>query len=255
MNILVSNDDGINAKGIHELVEELHKYADVYVSAPDGQRSASGHGITMSRGIEAIEASFENAKKAYAVTGSPADSVKLGVYLLEKEGINIDIVFTGINHGGNLGTDTHYSGTVSAAMEGLICGKPSFAVSVDNHNPVHLKPAAKLAAEILRKTGALLDNKTVLNINLPDLPQEELKEPVVTILGTREYTEDFVKYEKEGKILYRYGGTPAISKDLPDNADVIAVQNGHPSITPLHGDFTNYRLLQQVKDWLSDEKQ
>lgn len=250
MNILVSNDDGIEARGIHELVEELSKYADVYVSAPDGQRSATGHGITMSRAIEAILQPFENAKKAYAVTGSPADCVKLGVYLFEKEGIHIDMVFAGINHGGNLGTDTHYSGTVSAAMEGVICGKPSIAVSIDNHNPKNFKPAALLAAETMKKAAGKLDNKTVLNINLPDLPAEELAETVITILGPRDYSEDFVESVENGRTVYRYGGAPVIYKDLPQNMDVVAVQSGHPSITPLQGDFTNFNLLEAVKNWI-----
>ena len=133
MNILLANDDGIDARGIHELADALKGLGDLYISAPDSQRSASGHGITVSQPITVTETTFPGATGAFRMSGTPADCVKLGVKLLQKEGIKIDMVFSGINHGGNLGTDTLYSGTVSAALEGTICGIQSVAVSVNSH--------------------------------------------------------------------------------------------------------------------------
>ena len=121
MNILVANDDGIKARGIYELVRALSEKADIYVCAPDSQRSASGHGITVSKPITLEETEFDNAKLAFKISGTPADCVKIGMKILEQRNIKIDMVFSGINHGSNLGTDTLYSGTVSAAIEGTIC--------------------------------------------------------------------------------------------------------------------------------------
>ena len=134
MNILVANDDGIRARGLTELVRALSGEASVYVCAPDGQRSASGHGITVSKYITVKEEQVEGAEYALSTSGTPADCVKLGMKILSEKGVKIDMLFSGINHGGNLGTDVLYSGTVAAAMEGSICGVPSVAVSVDNHD-------------------------------------------------------------------------------------------------------------------------
>lgn len=145
MNILVTNDDGINASGICSLAEALSKVADVYVCAPHTQRSAAGHGITVSKPIEVEERTFARAAKAYAITGTPADCVKIGTKILREQDIKVDMVFSGINLGGNLGTDTLYSGTVSAAIEGSLCGIPSVAVSVNSHEATHFELACELA--------------------------------------------------------------------------------------------------------------
>ncbi|MFV0517290.1 MAG: 5'/3'-nucleotidase SurE [Aminipila sp.] len=251
MNILVANDDGIKARGIYELVKVLSKEADIYVCAPHVERSAAGHSITVRTGLEAKEVPFENAKLALEINGTPADCVKLGVLLLREKGINIDMVFSGINHGGNLGTDTHYSGTVSAAIEGCICGIPSVAVSVEGHNPKNFDGATYLAKATLAKAVGNLDEKTVLNINLPDLPKEELKGIKITTLGPREYDGWFKNKqdEEKGTLQYWYSGKPVVYTDLPEELDVMAVQAGFASITPLHYDFTNYELVEEVKSW------
>ena len=247
--VLVSNDDGINAQGIHELVKALSRHAHVYVAAPHVQRSAAGHSITIRGELEVVEKEFEHAELAYEITGTPADCVKLGVLLLREKGINIDMVFSGINHGGNLGTDTLYSGTVSAAIEGSICGIPAVAVSVDNHDAVNFEPAATLAAKTLLSAYGKLDAKTVLNINLPDMPQEDLKGVKYTVLGPREYDEWFKDISKEGKAIYAYTGKPVVYDNLPENYDVMVVQAGYASITPLQYDFTNYKLVEEIAGW------
>lgn len=255
MKILVSNDDGIRARGINRLVESLAKVADVYVSAPNTQRSACGHGITVSVPIEVEEVDFPFAKKAFSMSGTPADCVKLGLRILKEEGIEIDYVFSGINHGSNLGTDTLYSGTVSAAIEGVINGIPSFAVSVNSHEPDYFEGACDLALEALEKAKGNIDNRTVINLNLPHLPKDEIKGKKITRLGAREYDEDFIVEKVEnGKTLYRYSGSPVVYQGLPEDIDVIAVQDGYSSITPLHYDLTNYDLVEQVKSWGFDER-
>lgn len=250
MNILVANDDGIKAKGIFELVKALSIVADVYVCAPHVERSAAGHSITVREGLEAKEVPYENARLAFEINGTPADCVKLGVLLLKNRDIKVDMVFSGINHGGNLGTDTHYSGTVSAAIEGCICGIPAVAVSVNNHKPMNFEVAAEVAVQTFQKSVGKLDGKTVLNINLPDVPKEELKGIKVTTLGPREYENCFEsKTIENGSSQFWYSGIPVIYNNLPENYDVIAVQNGYASITPLHYDFTNYELVEEVKSW------
>lgn len=250
MNILVANDDGIKARGIHELVNALSEVATVYVCAPESQRSASGHGITVLKPITVEEVEFENAAFALQISGTPADCVKIGKRMLEKKGIEIDMVFSGINHGGNLGTDTLYSGTVSAAVEGALLGVPSAAVSVNSHEAEHFEYACELAVEAVKKAYDKMDVKTVLNINTPNLPKEEIKGLRFTTLGPREYVEVFVPVETEdGKTGYMYTGEPVFYDDLPETVDVVADQQGYASITPLHSDLTDYKLVKEISEW------
>lgn len=254
MNILVANDDGIRAVGIQELVKALSQKADVYVCAPDSQRSASGHGITVSVPIVAEETTFEGAKMAYQISGTPADCVKIGVNLFAQKGIRIDMVYSGINLGGNLGTDTLYSGTVSAAVEGCLCGVPSVAVSVNSHHAEHFDYACHLALEVLEKSQGKLSPDTVLNINVPDLPREKVKGLKFASLGRREYKEFFKPLkEEDGRVEYQYGGDPVIYDGLPDSIDVIAMQEGYATITPLQYDLTNYKVLEEIEDWRIEE--
>lgn len=204
MNILITNDDGIEARGLKELVRALHEDAgaDIYICAPDGQRSATGHGITMNKPIKVSELQapgpeMDGVKLAYQISGLPADCVKIAREFFRRKGIRIDMVFSGINHGGNLGTDTLYSGTVSAALEGSLCGFPSVAVSVDSHQAEHFEYICELAVNAAKAVESQLksgtaDPKVVLNINTPNLPKSEIKGLRYTILGPREYDEIFV---------------------------------------------------------------
>lgn len=250
MNILVSNDDGIRARGLMELVKALSGEASVYVCAPDGQRSASGHGITVSTYITVKEEQVEGAEYALSTSGTPADCVKLGIKILSEKGIKIDMLFSGINHGGNLGTDVLYSGTVAAAMEGSICGVPSVAVSVDSHDATHFQYATRLAVEAVRKGYGRFSSDVVLNINTPDLPEDEIKGIRVTTLGKREYKEFFAPVDMgDGSKGYRYNGEPVVYEGLPDTIDVIAIQDGYASITPIHRDLTSYEMVDEIKKW------
>ena len=250
MNILVANDDGIQARGIMELVKALSQVATVYVCAPESQRSASGHGITVSKPITIEEVDFEYAEYALKISGTPADCVKIGMRMLEKKGIKVDMVFSGINHGGNLGTDTLYSGTVSAAVEGTLLGVPSAAVSVNSHEAEHFEYACELAVEAVKKAYGKMSPKTILNINTPNLPKEDIKGLRFTTLGPREYKEVFVPVETEdGKDGYMYTGEPVIYDNLPETVDVIADQDGYASITPIHSDLTDYKLAKEISEW------
>lgn len=250
MNILVANDDGIDERGIHELAEALSQAADIYVFAPDSQRSASGHGITVAKPVTAEEVKFEGAVFAAQMSGTPADCVKLGIKILRDKGIKTDMVFSGINHGGNLGTDTLYSGTVSAAIEGNICGVPAVAVSVNSHEPKNFEYACDLALKTLEKVRGKISPDTVLNINVPDVPADEVKGVKHTTLGNREYREIFSPEDcGDGKTQYRYTGEPVIYEGLPDTIDVIAMQEGYATITPLKRDLTDYELVNRIKEW------
>lgn len=250
MRILVTNDDGIKARGIRELVAALSAKAEVYVFAPESQRSACGHGITVRSPITVAEVDFPGAARAWTVSGTTADCVKLGLRILKHEGIIVDFVFSGINHGSNLGTDTLYSGTVSGAIEGVINGIPSIALSVYHNNPKHFGPSCEMAVQALQIAAGKLDGGTVLNINLPDVPAEEIKGLRITRLGAREYDEQFQPHQdEEGTTSYIYTGEPVVYSGLPGDIDVIAIQDGYVSITPLHYDLTSYQRVEEVKRW------
>ena len=185
MNILVANDDGIQAKGIAKLTEALSLAGhDVYVIAPNGQRSAYSHAISINKDVLFSEVEdYPFAKEAYMVDGTPADCVKLGTLFLKKRGIRTEAVYTGINHGANLGTDTMYSGTVSSAAEGAFLGLPSVAVSVISHEPKHFEAACKAAVELLPYACSHVATGSLININAPDLEACEIKGTRAARLG------------------------------------------------------------------------
>lgn len=255
MNILVSNDDGIQAKGLHVLVDALSKVPGnkVYVSAPNGQRSACGHGISMHDMIRVFEEEVPGAVWAQSISGTPADCVKFGIRRLRKEfGVEIDVVFSGINHGGNIGSDVHYSGTVSAAAEGLLCGVPAVAVSVGTHTPTDkmLEDCAQLIQEVCVKAVPEIEKTTLLNVNFPAVPLEEIRGLRVTRLGPREYDESFdILVNPRGQKYYWYSGKLVEYTGLGDDVDTMAQQDGYVSITPLKLDMTDYELREKVKSW------
>lgn len=250
INILVANDDGIQAEGIRHLVDALSKVANVYVCAPDSQRSAAGHGMTLGKPMSAVEVEYKNAVKAYAISGTPADCVKLGRNLLTKAGIKIDMVFSGINMGGNLGTDAIYSGTVAAAMEGHFYGYPSVAVSVDSHEAVHFEKACQLAVSAVKNAYPKMNGDMMLNINTPDIPADEIKGVRFTRMGRREYNEYFKEtVDESGNVQYWYGGECVVYEGLPEEIDVISHQNGYATVTPLHFDMTAHDYIKEIKEW------
>ena len=193
MNILITNDDGIYADGIIELAKAISKIANVYVVAPESQKSATGHAITIHNPIMVHKIDMGENIKSYAISGTPADCVKVGIEGLFKD-INIDLVLSGINNGSNLGTDVIYSGTVSAALEGFILNKPSIAISYDEVNVKReiYKDASKYVVNLVENIKDKLDllNDCILNVNIPNT---KIKGSKITKLGQRNYDNAMVE--------------------------------------------------------------
>lgn len=271
-NILVVNDDGIEALGIHKLAEALSEVGNVYVCSPHVEQSASGHGITIGKLVYCDDAPFKEAKRALSMVGTPADCVKIGLQIFREGGVEMDMVFSGFNHGMNLGTDTLYSGTVSAAIEGAFCGLPSVAMSISSNFGNHKTPtnfdggmelAKKFAAsEMFQKRIAKDPNKLDINfihanhvifsVNLPDLPASEIKGIKVCPLSYRAYDEWFHEQEdEEGRGAYRYSGRPdVIGHATASESDIIANGLGYTTITPLKFDLTDYKKIETLRSEL-----
>ncbi|HKZ17487.1 MAG TPA: 5'/3'-nucleotidase SurE [Geobacteraceae bacterium] len=245
MKILVTNDDGIHARGITILAEELRKLGTVTVVAPDRERSAVGHALTLHHPLRAMEMS----PSVFAVDGTPTDCVNLGLHNLI--GFKPDIVVSGINRGANLGDDVTYSGTVSAAMEATLMGIPAFAVSLATGVlEGNYLPAAEFAARLARKIfESGLPADTFLNVNVPDLPGSELLAPVITRQGKRRYEGLIIdKIDPRGRKYYWIGNGEQNFMDI-EGTDYHAVSRGYISITPLHLDLTNYDSMETLKRW------
>ena len=252
MNILVSNDDGIQAEGIAKLTEALSLAGhDVYVIAPNGQRSASSHALSIGRDIlmQKVEG-YPFAKEAYMVDGTPADCVKMGAGFLEKKGIRVDMVYTGINHGGNLGTDTMYSGTVSAAAEGAFLGIPAVAVSVNSHTPQHFEAACGAAVRVLPEACRTGGRQSVVSINAPDLPEAEIRGIRPAKLGNVKYDEWFFEAERtEDSVTYHYSGTAVEDETWTEEMDTKLIRDGWITISMVRYDLNDYEGLEQIKKW------
>lgn len=246
MNILVVNDDGIQSEGIFQLVKALAEVADVYVCAPDGQRSAKSHSVTLGESVMIKEVSFPYAKEAYQISGTPADCTKIGLQFFKDAGVAIDMVYSGINLGSNLGRDTLYSGTVGAAAEAALGNYHAVAVSANSHNATHFEAAGKTAVAVIDKIYGKISTSVVININVPDLPEEEIRGIRFTPLGNRYYDDRFHLME-DGN--YELSGNPSPAADHPEDSDVAALHDNYISITPLQFDFTDYRTLNKVKEW------
>jgi len=250
MNILVSNDDGIKARGIAELTKALSKVGNVYVAAPDSQRSASSHALSVNGKISMKKIDFEGASMAFEVEGTPADCVKLGLYVLKKMGIDIDVVYAGINHGGNLGTDTMYSGTVSAAAEGLFNGLPAVAVSVNDHQAEYFEGACRLAVNVLPKVMEEGKELGVVSINTPNIPVEQIRGVKTARLGTIGYHEWFDVVEENGdKITYSYAGVPAELECWTGDTDARLIREGYATISSVKYDHNDVQGNERIDKW------
>ncbi|MDD2443301.1 MAG: 5'/3'-nucleotidase SurE [Desulfotomaculaceae bacterium] len=247
MRILISNDDGIQAKGINELVAALKEENELFVVAPDRERSATGHKITMHRPLRVTQWAYPGSKIAgWAVDGTPADCVKLGLEALLPA--PPDIVVSGINQGPNLGTDVLYSGTVSAAVEGIINGIPSVAISLASYEYRDFSFAGELINKIVLSFGKELPARTLLNINVPPGLPKGIK---TTRLGDRRYVNIFDKrVDPRGRVYFWMAGEPFdMDKDDPET-DVWAVKEGYISITPVQYNLTDYNVMQTLQEKL-----
>lgn len=250
MRILVTNDDGIYSEGIYKLAKYMQSNGEVVVVAPDTERSASGHAITMHSPLTVKKVKFfDSAIEAYSVNGTPADCVKIGVEVLLKNK-RPDVVVSGINNGPNLGTDVLYSGTVSAAIESAIMDIPSIAVSMGSHEVIEFGDAAQFTSSILKKM--IEDNKlhnVVINVNYPTKPKSEIKGVKVTTLGIRRYDNAFIERKDPwGNSYYWISGTVRDIKQEIES-DIAAINENYISITPIHFDLTHFKHFEELKNW------
>lgn len=261
MNILLSNDDGILANGIRALIEALAPHYNVYVVAPDRERSAAGHSLTLHTPlrVEEVDPKY-GAKRCWMTTGTPGDCVKIAVNAILANDELPDLVISGINHGPNLGGDILYSGTVSCAMEGALLGIPSIAVSLASLHSEYedFKLAAEFVASLIERLGDYeIPAKTVLNINVPGLEKEDIAGVEVTELGKRMFTDTYERrVDPRGKVYYWMAGE-LITEPEDAKTDIAAVRNNKISITPITYDMTRKGYMTELetqlhcsdKDW------
>lgn len=251
MKILVTNDDGIHARGIRVLAKRLAESAEhsVYVVAPDRERSATGHSLTLHEPLRVGQVHMaDNLKGAWATTGTPSDCVKFAICaLLDSQP---DLIVSGINAGPNLGADVLYSGTVSAAMEGALLSIPSVAVSMGERSPAHYEDAAEFICELVKLLpSAKLPPKTCLNVNIPDVSEADIAGVAVTELGIRFYHDTFEKrVDPRGREYYWLTGH-AIEHGEAETSDVWAVAHNLISITPVTFNLTDRLTLTELKHW------
>lgn len=254
MRILISNDDGIYSNGIRALTEGLVQNNDVYVVAPDREKSATGHSLTLHRPLRLDEVDhLSGVKGAYSTDGTPSDCVKIAIGAILKE--PPEVVISGINHGPNMGSDVLYSGTVSAAMEGAIYNIPSIAVSLAEHKPQDFTGAVTFISVLLKKISQIkFPDRTLLNINIPALLLSEIAGVEITKLGLRPYNDYFEKrVDPRGKTYYWLAGEAIEEGELP-GTDVHAVRNNQISITPVTIHMTNEKMLPELKEWVKQIK-
>lgn len=245
MRILLSNDDGYFAPGLQTLADHISKIADIVVVAPERNRSGASNSLTLDRPLSVRQA----ANSFYFVNGTPTDCVHLAVTGLLED--LPDMVISGINDGANMGDDTIYSGTVAAAMEGFLLGIPSFAVSMSQHNATHFETAAKVIVEIVQQYQARpFPPPVLMNINVPDIPYDQLKGKVVTRLGKRHKAEPVIKSKSpRGETIY-WVGPAGGAQDDGEGTDFYAVAHQQVSLTPLQADLTHHSQLNALKDWM-----
>lgn len=245
MHYLLSNDDGYQAKGIRFLAEALEKSGEVTVVAPDRDRSGASNSLTLDTPIHT-----HTADNGFVyVDGTPTDCVHLAITgLLGKEP---DMVLSGINAGANLGDDILYSGTVAAAMEARFLGCPAIAISLASHEPVHFDTAVRVVLELIESLPTLtLDTELLLNVNVPDIPFEDIGEFEVTRLGNRHKSEPVIKSEDpRGRPIY-WVGPVGPEQDAGPGTDFYAINNNNVSITPLQVDLTKYSVIEDITQWV-----
>ncbi|NLS12827.1 5'/3'-nucleotidase SurE [Vibrio sp. SM6] len=247
LSILLSNDDGVHAQGIHALADALRDLADITIVAPDRNRSGASNSLTLEQPIRVQQI----APNVYSVQGTPTDCVHYALNELMKDALP-DLVLTGINHGANLGDDVLYSGTVAAAMEGHFLGVQSIALSLVGQH--HFATAAQVAREVVEQhlISAIPANR-LLNINVPDKPYAELAGKRVTRLGARHHAEAMIKqHDPRGHDIY-WLGPPGKEQDAGEGTDFYAIDQGFVSITPLQVDLTAHQSLAAMALWLQDK--
>ncbi|HET9294986.1 MAG TPA: 5'/3'-nucleotidase SurE [Gemmatimonadales bacterium] len=249
MHILISNDDGILAPGISLLADACRTIGTVTVVAPDREQSGTSHSLTLHRPIRAAL----RPDGAYQVDGTPTDCVLLAINALLPE--KPAFVFSGVNHGPNMGEDVLYSGTVAAAMEAVSLGVPGVAISFAGGDPAVMASYGSVLPRLVSKIVAVKDfpSDTILNINLPNLIAPEVKGIRVTRLGSRFFSESLTRMKDPwGREIFWIGGG-TITWTGGEDSDHRAVAEGYISITPLHMDLTDFPRLDTVTGWRLEE--
>ncbi len=247
MTILVSNDDGVYAPGIHCLAEALQSIAPVMMVAPDRNCSGASNSLTLENPLRIVE--LEN--NIISVKGTPTDCVHFAINELVDE--LPELVVSGINEGANLGDDVLYSGTVAAAMEGRNLGLPAIAVSLVGSEGKHYESAAAISLKLVKQLRQQsLPSNQILNVNVPDLPLSQIKGIKVTRLGSRHRAEMMVKQQDpRGHDIY-WLGPPGAMQDAGEGTDFAAIAAGYVSITPLTIDMTAHAYLDSLDMWIKD---
>lgn len=246
MRILLTNDDGIHAEGIQALRKSLETIARVILVAPSYERSATGHGITMHKPIRADKTQLPGSDETHwSVVGTPADCVKLALEALLEE--PPDLVVSGINHGANMGTDILYSGTVSAAIEGVINGLPSIAVSLTEYGDLDFSVAAAFTTRLctlLKEKGFPVE--TMLNVNVPAGQVNGVR---ITKLGSRHYVNSVERRTDPRGREYFWLAGDVVNREGDGSTDVDAIQKNCISVSPIYFDLTNYQVIEELKAW------
>jgi 5'-nucleotidase len=248
MKILISNDDGYRAEGLQALTNALTPLAEITVVAPDRNRSGASNSLTLDMPLRVFP---YDKNRFYVGNGTPTDCVHLAISGLFD--FEHDMVVSGINDGANLGDDVLYSGTVAAAVEGRFLGLPAIAISlvIKQNSQQHYATAARVASELVMRVQRSPLTSTILNVNVPDVPFEELKGYEVTRLGSRHRSERIVRSEDpRGRPVY-WIGPAGIGQDAGPGTDFHAVANGYVSVTPLQIDLTRHSQLDDMRGWLA----
>lgn len=245
MHILLSNDDGYFSTGLTALAEAMAPLGKVTVVAPDAEKSGASNSLTLDRPLMVRRA----PNGFYHVNGTPTDCVHMAVTgLLD---IIPGVIVSGINHGANMGDDTIYSGTVAAATEGYLLGIPSIAISLVSDGQGHFETAARVAADLVRQVQRKpLPQATLLNVNVPDIPYDQIRGLKITRLGRRHKAEPVIKsVNPRGDPVY-WVGAAGPAADAGEGTDFDAVANGWVSVTPLQVDLTHFQQLEPLQTWL-----
>lgn len=252
MKVLITNDDGIYADGLWALYRTFIKSHSVTVVAPERERSAVSHSITLHKPLRANRVYLEGGLSGYAVNGTPVDCIKLGI--LEILGCKPDIVISGINPGANIGININYSGTVAAAKEASLYGISAIAVSIQGYVPKHLDDAAVFIEKLSRKIAEKgLPSGTFLNVNLPDISVLETAGIKISRQGLGVFSDFFEKrIDPRNRTYYWQGFSTNYSEHNPDT-DGAALSDKYISITPIKCDITDYSMLEELKSWNMDQ--
>ena len=244
MKILLSNDDGFLAPGLRCLAKELSAIAEITIVAPDRNRSGVSNSLTLDRPLQIMR----HGEREYSVNGTPTDCVHLAITGLLKD--MPDMVISGINEGSNMGDDVLYSGTVAAAMEGRFLGFPAIAVSLAGAEMRHYSTAASIIRSIVENIGVNpIQNSSILNINVPDLPLSEILGMKMTRLGARHLARPMLEsVNPRGQPVY-WVGLPGEQQDAGVGTDFFAINSGCVSVTPLQLDLTKYEEVTALQPW------